>query len=57
MSSSNRALTILAPRHRTLTLLLAISALTLLLAIGALAVAGADSAVAAPVQTGFARPT
>ena len=56
MSPSNRALTILAPRRRTLTLVLAIS-LILMLAIFALAVTGASSAVAAPVQTGFARPT
>ena len=57
MSPSNRALTILAPRRRTLTLVLAISALALLLAIFALAVTGASSAVAGPMQGGFARPT
>ena len=57
MSPSNRALTILTPRRRTLTLVLAISALTLLLAISVLAVTGASSAVAAPMQSGFARPT
>jgi hypothetical protein len=40
-----------------LTLALAISALTLLLAITVLATTGVSSAAAAPVQTGFARPT
>jgi len=61
LSPPNRALTILAPRRRTLTLLVAISALILLLAISVLAVTGAwagdGSAVADAVQTGFARPT
>ena len=42
MSPSNRALTILAPSRRTLTLVLAISALTILLAISILAVTGAE---------------
>jgi len=61
LSAPNRAVTILAPRRRPLTLVLAISVLILLLAIGVLAVTGAwagdGSAVAGPIQAGFARPT